>query len=222
MGLVQRVLSLDRTGPAVWDENAAYFIVQTTTPGTGIAGHAAPVQADLATKPLIHLFNNGPREIIIDYIKVRMTAIGAGATTTDFEAWTDYPTSGTPATTRTGGGTLVSPALNTSSHSPLGSAAVVYFGAVTATSVNAKRIGHSRVRSVVPVAEDQYLFSFGQNILVPNAGMATTGTNQLVAFVPMAPVAIGPLANFQFSEWGASQSGAHSFDLELGYWERVI
>jgi hypothetical protein len=198
-------------------EEGSLFIVQTTTPGTGVAGHAAPVAADLSTKPLIHLYNNGALVIVPKWIKVRVTAVGAGATTIDADV---YVETGAGATSRASGGTLMSPAINTSSKvaAPV-SGATVYFGAVVSTLTSAKRTGHSRIRSVVPVVEDQYLVTFGA--LAPAApGGITSGTLVAALYVPMAPVAIQPGHNFQFHLWGVSESGAHSFDLELGYVER--
>jgi len=77
------------------------------------------------------------------------------------------------------------------------------------------------VRSVVAVVEDQYYFNFGpSNGAAPTGGTVTTGTTQITIYVPMAPVVIAPFSNFQFSEWGTSQTGAHSFDLEMGFWEK--
>src|SRR5262245_484440 len=74
----------------IYAEEGSYFSTYNVTDGTGIAGHAAPVQADLSLKPLLHLFNASTTKFItIDFVRIRMTAIGAGATTTDFTAWVD-------------------------------------------------------------------------------------------------------------------------------------
>jgi hypothetical protein len=37
-------------------DEGSYFVGYNVTDGTGIAGHAAPVQADLSTMPLLQLF----------------------------------------------------------------------------------------------------------------------------------------------------------------------
>lgn len=198
-------------------KTGVYNVVLTTTPGTGVAGHAAPVAADLSTKPFIHLFNAGDKLITIDYIKIRMTAIGAGASTTDFDIWLDQAS--TPATTRSGAGTQMSARSSTAWTSPTG--ATIFFGAVTSVGVNARRVGHWRVRSVVPVVEDQYYFSFGAVNYVPFSGLPTTGTNQAVLHCPFGQVDVAPGTNFELVEWGVSQSGAHSMDAEVGYWENV-
>lgn len=198
-------------------DEGSYYLVNTTTPGTGVAGHAAPVAADLSTKPCILIYNGGLKNITIDFIKVRMTAIGAGASTTDFDSWYDQA----GATRYSSGGTAMTPVNCRSDLYGSSSGATVYFGAVvTSAAVQAKRCGHSRVRSVVPVVEDQYIFAFGQAVQTQNSSLATSGTAILQAVVPMAPIVIAPGGNFLFVEWGVSQSGAHSFDMEVGFWER--
>lgn len=197
-------------------DEGTYFSTYNVTDGTGIAGHAAPLQADLSLKPLLHLYNGGTKNITIDFIRIRMTAIGAGATTTDFTVWVDR----NGASSRTSGGTLAT-AVNVNGQSAIASAAVIYFGAVVATAGTGEvRIDHQRIRSVVPVVEDQYLFAFGQSVLGLPAAQALTGTNVVSAVVPCVPVVIGPGGNFKLEEWGASQSGAHSFEYTIGYWER--
>lgn len=198
-------------------KSGVFNVVLTTTPGTGVAGHAAPVAADLSTKPFIHLYNAGDKLITIDYIKLRMTAIGAGASTTDFDVWLDQAS--TPATTRSGAGTQMSARSSNYWTAPTG--ATVFVGAVTSVAVNARRVAHWRVRSVVPVVEDQYLFTFGNILPVPTAGTVSTGLLQLVATCPFPPVDVPPGTNFELVEWGVSQSGAHSMEAELGYWENV-
>jgi len=198
-------------------DEGSYYLVNTTTPGTGVAGHVAPVAADLSTKPMILIYNGGAKNITLDFIKVRMTAIGASASTTDFDSWYDQA----GATRYSSGGTAMTPVNCRSDFYGSSSSGVVYFGAVvTGTAVNAKRCGHSRVRSVIAVVEDQYIFTFGQAVQTPNAALPTTGTNQLVAVVPMAPIVIAPGGNFLFVKWGVTQNGADSYDCEVGYWER--
>jgi hypothetical protein len=198
-------------------DEGSYYLINTTTPGTGVAGHAAPVAADLSTKPLVLIYNGGLKHITIDFIKVRMTAIGAGASTTDFDSW--YDQSG--ATRYSSGAIAVTPVNCLSSAYGSASSATAYFGAVvTGAAVQAKRVGHSRVRSVVAVVEDQYLFTFGPANHGHNAAMALSGTAIVSAVVPMAPVVIAPGGNFLFVQWGVSQSGAHSADMEVGFWER--
>jgi hypothetical protein len=198
-------------------DEGSYFVTYNVTDGTGIAGHAAPVQADLSTKPLLHFFNgSSTKRIAIDFVRLRVTAVGAGASTTDFTAWIDN----NGVTVKTSGGTVAT-SVNCRGDQPNTTGAVISFGAVVATAATSeKRIDHQRVRSVVSVVEDQYLFTFGNTSPVFPAAMALTGTAVVSALVPMPPAVILPGGNFKLVQWAASQSGAHSFEYTVGWSER--
>jgi len=198
-------------------DEGSYYCTYNVTDGTGIAGHAAPVQADLSTKPLLHIFNGSTsKRLYPDFVRIRMTAIGAGATTTDFTLWVDANGS----TVKSSGGTVAT-VVSTLGGGAADGSSVVSFGAVVATAAaNERRVDHQRVRSVVPVVEDQYVFGFGNPGYAMPAAMALTGTAVVSAFVHMPPVVVPPGGNFKLVEWGASQSGAHSFEYTTCYWLR--
>jgi hypothetical protein len=199
-------------------DEGSYYSTYNVTDGTGIAGHAAPVQADLSLKPLLHLFNGSTtRKVYVDFIRLRATAIGAGATTTDFTAWVDNNGS----TVKTSGGTVAT-VVNCHGGGSADGDTIISFGPVVATAgATEKRIDHQRVRSVVAVVEDQYVFSFGNPSYGPaTGGITMAGTAVIAAFVHMPPVVVPPGGNFKLSQWGASQSGAHSFEYTIGYWRR--
>lgn len=198
-------------------DEGSYFVTYNVTDGTGIAGHAAPVQADLSLKPLLHIFNgSATKRLMLDFVRLRVTAVGAGATTTDFTAWIDN----NATTVKTSGGTVAT-SVNCRGDQPNTTGAIVTFGAVVATAAaTEKRVDHQRVRSVVPVVEDQYTFSFGHTGYSMPAAMALTGTAVVSAFVHFPPVVILPGGNFKLGQWGASQSGAHSFEYTVGWVER--
>lgn len=206
-------------GKTWWNaDEGGYFCTYNVTDGTGIAGHAAPVQADLSTKPLLHIFNgSSTARLYIDFVRVRATAIGAGATTTDFTAWVDNNGS----TVKTSGGTVAT-VVNTLGGGAADGDTIVSFGAVVATAgATEKRVDHQRVRSVVAVVEDQYTFGFGNAGYNPSTGGITmAGTAVISAYVHMPPVVVPPGGNFKLSEWGASQSGAHSFEYTVCYARR--
>jgi hypothetical protein len=199
-------------------DEGAYYCTYNVTDGTGIAGHTAPVQADLSTKPLLHIFNgSSTKRLYVDYVRIRMTAIGAGATTTDFTLWTDSA----GATVKSSGGTVAT-VVNALSGGTADGDSIVSFGAVVATAHSSeKRLDHQRVRSVVAVVEDQYTFGFGQaGTNMTPAAMALTGTAVVSAYVHMPPTIVPPLGNFKLVEWGASQSGAHSAEYSLCFAKR--
>lgn len=202
----------------LYADEGSYFTTYNVTDGTGIAGHAAPVQADLSTKPLLHIFNGSTtKSICLDFVRLRLTAIGAGATTTDFTVWADQ----NGASSKTSGGTVAT-AVNCRSDQPNTTGAVVTFGAVVAAvGTGEKRLDHQRVRSVVAVVEDQYVFNFGSGSYGPaTGGITMAGTAVIAAYVHCPPVVILPGGNFKLVQWGASQSGAHSFEYTVGWFER--
>jgi len=198
-------------------DEASYFVGYNVTDGTGIAGHAAPVQADLSTKALLHLFNaSASKRIYIDFIRLRATAIGAGASTTDFTVWVDNG----GVTSKTSGGTVAT-VVSALGGGAADSDSILSFGAVVAVAgTGEKRVDHQRVRSVVAVVEDQYVFDFGGPGYGMPAAMALTGTAVVSAHVKCPPVVVPPLGNFKLVQWGVTQSGAHSFEYTIGYWRR--
>jgi hypothetical protein len=193
-------------------DEGAYFTATNPTDGTGVAGHAAPVQADAGGKPLLYVYNGGTKTIHFDFLRLRMTAIGAAATTTDFVSYYD-------TAVRASGGTKITP-IPSNGLAGISTSAVVYFGAVLATAVAQKMVDHQRVRSVVSVVEDQYMFSFGSAVVAPPAATVLTGTTVISAYVHFAPLVIPPGYSGGVYQWAASQSGAHSFEFTLGYYER--
>lgn len=199
-------------------DEGSYFTTYNVTDGTGIAGHAAPVQADLSLKSLLHIFNaSTTRRLYPDFIRLRFTAIGAGATTTDFNVWVDNANG---VTAKTSGGTVAT-VVNCQGGGATDGDTIVSFGAVVTTAhATEKRLDHQRVRSVVPVVEDQIVFTFGNPGFGLASALPTTGTNQGITFVHLPPVVVPPGGNFKLGEWGASQSGAHSFEYTVGYVRR--
>jgi len=198
-------------------DEGSYFCTYNVTDGTGIAGHAAPVQADLSTKPLLHIFNgHSSRRLYIDFIRLRMTAIGAGASTTDVTVWVDNNGS----TVKTSGGTVAT-VVNVLGGGATDGDSVVSFGAVIATAgATEKRVDHQRIRSVVPVVEDQYHLVFGNPGYGMPAAMALTGTAVVSTNTNFPPVIVPPGGNFKLVMWGATQSGAHSAEYTVCYARR--
>lgn len=195
-------------------DEGSYFTAVNATLGTGIAGHAAPVIADTDTKTLLHIFNGGQNRITLDYVWLRASAIGAGSSTTDFQVYID--TKGTTA--KTSGGTVLAQ-VNSNSDSIISSGGVVTFGAVVTATSGSRKVAQRRLRSVVSVVEDHVLFNFGS----PAGGvgsMISTGTLVGTFYEAMPPVVIGPGHNFCLVQSGVSQSGANSYEVELGFWER--
>ena len=199
-------------------DEGAYYCTYNVTDGTGIAGHAAPVQADLSTKPLLHVFNaSTTKRLYPDFVRIRMTAIGAGSSTTDFTLWADNNGS----TVKTSGGTVAT-VVNTLVGGAADGDSIVSFGAVVATAAaTEKRLDHQRLRSTVSVVEDQYFFGFGNTGYgPPTGGVTMAGTAVVGLNVHFPPVVVPPGGNFKLVKWATSQSGADSYEYTLCYARR--
>lgn len=200
-------------------DEGSYFVATNATVGTGIAGHAAPVVADGSTKMLLHVFNGnaaGGKWIYPQYLKLRWTAIGASGTSTFFVAYIDQK--GTTALTS--GGTASTP-VNTNSASSLASGATLTFGPCVTAFTSGRKVGAFQSRSVIQVAEDTNLITFGQPSQFPLTGGVTNGGTAIAAISnAYAPIAIAPGGNFGVAQITIAQAAASSFDYEFGFVER--
>lgn len=191
----------------------SYFVCANATVATEIAGHAAPAIADGATKPLLAVYNGGQRFIYPDRLWLRTDTPNASATETYFTVYVDSSNS------RDSGGTSITPQ-STRSDSPSATGASVYFGAVVATPDNARLVGQRQVRSVIQVAEDEYLFSWGyaqDNV----SARVTTGTADVHTLTTFPPVAIAPGHSFLLAMICPSGAiTAWDGEFEFGYIER--
>lgn len=202
-------------GPRIAADEGTYFIARNPTPGTGVAGHAAPVTHD-TQKPFILIKNISANErVYLDFIKLLVTAAGTGGTL-------NYAThSVDQSRTHSSGGsdlTVVRTNLAESNNSPF---AIAKLGAVVPGEANtsaARIIAHQRVRTVIPVVGDEVLFNFGGEIV--GAGMPLEGTTELQRVIRCPPVILQPGDSYHLVLWRASQSGAASYEVEIGGWYR--
>lgn len=199
----------------------SYFVGRNAIPGTGIVGHAAPTTLD-PTKPLLtmHVPANGTKRIFLDFIRLYLTAAGTGSTNVRFTGKTDRGAAG--ATRRSSGGTAITP-INPNHGSAVTSdfaGTGVHFGAVVASAeVDARIVCDAIHRSVIGVVGDSYQLNFGGAGRSPNA-LLTSGTAIAHTVFDHPPVVIGPGDMFLLHQWSASQSGAITFEFEMGWWEQ--
>ncbi len=195
-------------------DEGGYFATLSPTPGTGLAGHAAPTTMD-NTKPFVLIKNNdaiGGKSLYLDYIKLTETVAGAGGT---LNYATHLLDGGAGFTS---GGSVLSPTspnlgVNTQS------IAQIWSGAVIATAGGSQRIvSNQRRRTVIPVVGDVCLFDFGGPTV--GSGMPTEGTTELERVFKCPPVIIAPQGFYKLVLWRGSQSGADSLEVEIGHWER--
>src|SRR5438132_5113802 len=188
-------------------DEGSYFVALNGTPGTGIAGAAAPTTFD-NTKPFILVKNQdafGGKRIYFDYIKLVVTAIGTNGTlnyaTHQLDGGAGYTSGGSQLTAN-------SPNIDMT----LSSVALIYAGAVVATAGSSPRtVAHQAIRPVIPVVGDTMVFSFG-NQLPAFVGMPIEGTLIMERAIPCPPVVLGPNEWYKLVLWRASQSAAASYE----------
>lgn len=193
-----------------------YFLATSPTPGTGIASLAAPTAFD-DTKPFILINNAHPtKNLTLDYLRLTVTAAGTGGTSINWALKVD----GVNATRYTSGGSTLTPVC-VSMPSGAASSAVIKAGALVAAAVSssARLLGHGTLRPVIPVVADTYLFVFNGDFGAGLGGQAVAGTAVANVVVGHAPVILGPTQWAAFHLWLPSQSGASSYEIELGYIE---
>ena len=206
-------------------EEGSYFITRSPTPNTGIATTAS-LGSYADTTPFLIVSNNNPsggRNIFLDYIKLTCTAAGNGTTlnyATKIDSTMRWSSAGAG-----GAGTFLTTILlgpyPTNTAAPVNSNALVFAGAVTATSSssNARTLSNGWLRSVVPVVNDVYYWNFsGVDQMLD--GVLISGTNVVQRCLPHSPVMISPQGSFLLYLWLASQSSASSYEVEVGHIER--
>ena len=197
------------------NDEGSYWLARNATPGTGVAGHAAPTIHDTA-KPFIMLRNaEAARKITLDFIKLLVTAAGTAGTV-------NYATHSIDKnrTFSAGGGdlTVVRPNLGVAIASPFTHAKI---GAVVpgeSNTADARIVAHQRVRTVIPVVGDELLFVFGRAPV--GGGMVLEGTTELQRIIHCPPVVLNPGESYLLVLWRAYQSAAASYEAEAGGWVR--
>jgi hypothetical protein len=204
---------------AVADEGS-YFVVTNPTPGTGIAGHAAPSTSE-ATKPLLYLRNtlelgaDEGKRVYLDYIQLQVTAAGSNGTNVRAILRAD---SGNDRFSS--GGSALTP-VNPNMASTETSGVTARFGAVTAAAASSdvRLVHHQLVRPVINVVGDTYLFTFGASSRRAN-GLIPSGTTIANVEVNCPPVVLGPKQMFLLHMLATSQSAAASYEVSAGFWVR--
>lgn len=197
--------------------NAGQYFTLTTTPATGIAGHAAPTTLD-DTKPYVWLKNGytDGRRVHLDYMRTWVTAAGTNGTNLRFGIKID-----TGADRRTSAGTAMTANQVglVSSQTSATASVTAYQGAVVAAAAtsSARLVSHGLLRTVINVVGDQYLFTFGKGQQL-GAGMITEGTAQAQIHMACPPIVLGYTDQFLFHFFSGSQSAASSHEVEIGFW----
>ena len=203
--------------PRVAADEGGYFIARNATPGTAQAGHAAPTTHDTA-KPFVMLQNGaeaGGMRVYLDYLKLLVTAAGTAGTL-------NYATHTVDKNRTPGTGGVALTVVNVNPQSTrstvLSSALAGPIVPGESNSAVARIVAHQRARTVIPVVGDVLLFNFGGAAIPSGAVMA--GTTELERVIHCPPIVLGPGDSYHLVLWRVSQSGAASYEVEIGFWER--
>lgn len=216
-----QVSSLIPTSHPVADEGS-YFIASSPTPGTGLAFAITTAASDTAGNFLAIKNNDGVsdspnnKRLYLSYIKLICTVAPATATAGQFKMNCD----GFLTQRYTSGGTQLVP-VNSNMDISTVSLAQVYAGALTTVALtsSARQVGRGVVRSVIPVANDEYIFHFGSVDFEANQSLATA--TAIRESIPCPPVILGPQQTFTLGLWfPGNATTAASFEVECGWWER--
>jgi hypothetical protein len=202
----------------------SYFTFNNPTVGTGIACNADPT-AITATEACLIIDNSATRQgnnpdnhhVILDYIKMTVTAAGTGATKARLAFFIDninrYSSGGTELTGK-----------NTSydtrdSYSDRTPKAKVYFGDITATAANsAKHLNACLIRNDTQAApcfiEDDI---FRMSHFCQESHQQDAASSPVVTVNKQIPyIVLGPGTSLVVAPLFEDQSAASSFEIEVG------
>lgn len=209
-----------------WRHNLAdegtYFVFHNVTvdSATTVAGHPAPVVADIDatfTKPLVFCRNTdaitSTKRVYMDYIEIEVVTAAASGTDALWAAELD-----TGATRYSSGTVETATVVNPNMQSAATSVLTTFLGPVVvgAESANARYLGHGKVRVAIEFTGDKLVFAFGSDPRTNNIvlGAATH------SIINLPPVVLGPTDQFMLALAGVSTGTAGVYKIRGAYWER--
>jgi hypothetical protein len=200
-------------------DQGAYFTAKNATPLTGIAGiTAADGLDDLEALIFLRNATAATKRIYLDFILLDViTGVGTNGTNFNVAMKTD-----SGASRYASGGTAIVPTNTNQASSVTSEYNQLYFGAVvpTAATSSARLVHHVRLRTVIKVLGDKYLFTFGQSSPTSFSGIPLEGTLQASIQVPCPPVILGAGDTFLLHEFASSQTVAATYQFTMGWFER--
>lgn len=223
----QKVINLWNSDYGLSDEGG-YFVTTNPTVGTAIAMTTSVVD-DAATGSSTHaqfapaalLYNSdvvtNPNyvSLYLRYLKMMVTQVPTSATSWRYAMRLDN------LNRYSSGGSTLTP-VNPNPTSSRVAKAVVYFGAIIPTalpSASARLVATGVVDSAIPVANDQWLFTFGNSS--PSMDQLNGGTTAKNMVYNCPAIIVPPGWSLAIEMWGASNAAAASFEFELAHVERV-
>jgi hypothetical protein len=196
-------------------DEGAYFFAQNALidAATTLAGHAAPVLADLYTKAFFFMRNTDTaKRVYLDYIHIQVITAGVNGTSDNWAAELD-----TGATRESSGGTALT-VVNPNMQSSVATACTVKGGAqvLAAATANQRKVGHGVFRPSIAITGDKYTWVFGGEP-VENTVVASAIAHHII---PMPPIVLGYTDQFALHLYAPSQSAAGVYKVMAGWSER--
>jgi hypothetical protein len=201
-------------------DQGTYFIAHNPTndAATTLAGHPAPVLADVTTmtKPLVFFRNTSAAgsdiRCYLDYVEIEVVTAGAAGTTSNWAAQLD--TGASRVTTAGTAFTHVNPNMqSTTTPACAVQGGVVVTGTATA---NMRELGHGQIRAAIEFAGDRLTFNFGGE---PSPGANVVAGAASRHTITLPPVVLGATDQFLLALYAPSQSGAGIYKVRMGWWE---
>lgn len=200
-------------------DEGSYFIAQQPDDdlATTVVGHAAPVIANLYTKPFLHMINNSASGVraYLDFIEITVITAGANGTANYWAAETDTGatrySSGTVKTL-----TISNPNMQVANTAPN---SVVKCGPFVATAASAaqRKLGLDANKVLIEFTGDKYLFVFGSPASSIGAQIVGAASRMVT---PMPTVVLGYTDQFLLHMFATAQDTAGVYKVRMGWWER--
>lgn len=195
------------------------YKIAMTVPGTGIAaaintGISETAGNFLYVKNNDSLSNTRGKTLYLHYLRLICTTLPAASASIHAFFKLDN------RDRYTSGGSQLT-AANPNIGSGQGSVAQVYAGALTTIEPSPSAYPISRVvlRSVIPILNDEWIFTFGH--MDGGAGLSLGGIVAQRAIIPCPPIVIPPQSNLCMQLWAPSNAvTAGVYEIEVGLFER--
>jgi hypothetical protein len=197
-------------------DEGSYFVAQSVVAGVANTG-STDTLAKTQLNPNLVIQNGqsaGGYNIYLRYIKITVVTIPTGPASFNYAFWQDNLSA-----KLTTAATVLTP-YNVNTSSSVASKAYISVGANTTVTggPSNRQVGAGQIVGAIPVALDQWVFTFGDTM----AQGAEIGTTTLVSSrtIACAPVVIGPQWFFLMGTYAASYTTASQFAWEIGFVER--
>ncbi len=196
-------------------DSANYYVMTTPTAGTGIIG-GLNVNTNVATTPLMVLYNGGLLNVYLLYLRLSITVAGVGAVTRNFTHAMDQ---GNKIGTATVGTQLVSSNVNILSNTKSSLAGT--FGSITGAGIatpNQRILWNDWFRmTLVDIIGDVYEWQYGAP---SGVGVGSTPATVCNFVRSCPPIVLPPNSSYTLTLWSGTISTGITFEVNLGYAEK--